>query len=504
MEASLSSGDASHSRADVPARGPWSRVLHSCNTPRGVALVVGLVLLLQVKWWWQPSHDGGAYLSIARGMSQGKLAFCGRPHLHYAPGYPAVIAPTFLLSEQPFLAISLVHLGLGLALAAGVYLWFRETAPKVAGWMTIFVMLNASLLHQYRHIHSELLFMTGLLWSVYVVRRILWSTSTKQVALLSAIAGVVLTFTCYTRQVGVFLVPGLGLAGLILAWRGQITWKRAIVPAVAVGAFVGLCVFALVTWDQAMARRAGAMAYGEYFTTDDMTLGSQILEGLRLRISECGRLLYPGMLTADSSTGNWLNLNVLLYIPCAAGVVYGWWQLARRQADPYLWMLPFYAGMYICWPHDQGTRYMLPMLPVIALAGWTLICRIHRRPHAVLGWGLAVHAVASLVFGVVELRESYLLRPQLVQLGEVGTYLDAEMHEVALFKPHGAFRPNAIFSYDTLLPAFKTLENVRDRPRWLIAPALDAPVAGYALRRRYTDVTVWEREPGVPRVAGRN
>ncbi|MBI1899573.1 MAG: hypothetical protein HYS13_00485 [Planctomycetia bacterium] len=65
--------------------------------------VVALLLAVQVKWWWEPGPDAASYLSIARNMAEGRLQRFESAHVRYAPAYAALLAPTFLVSDEPFL-----------------------------------------------------------------------------------------------------------------------------------------------------------------------------------------------------------------------------------------------------------------------------------------------------------------------------------------------------------------------------------------------------------------
>ena len=89
-----------------------------------IALVATAILLAtQIGPWWYATSDSKGYLSIARSLANGHgLTNLGSPHIWFAPGYPVILSPLFLLSDRPFLAISIVTWLLAVAYLAGVYL----------------------------------------------------------------------------------------------------------------------------------------------------------------------------------------------------------------------------------------------------------------------------------------------------------------------------------------------------------------------------------------------
>jgi hypothetical protein len=75
----------------------------------------------------------------------------------------------------------------------------------------------------------------------------------------------------------------------------------------------------------------------------------------------------------------WADVNTLLYVPLAALAGVAWWRLARHSADVLAWTAPLYLGVYLAWPYAAGTRYLLPLLPLLWLALWELGAPLARR-----------------------------------------------------------------------------------------------------------------------------
>ena len=83
---------------------------------------------------WYATADTCCYLSIARSLAHGETPTnLGSRNLIFGIGYPAVIAPAFLLSATPFLLVTAINAALATAYLAGVVVWARRYAPAAAG-----------------------------------------------------------------------------------------------------------------------------------------------------------------------------------------------------------------------------------------------------------------------------------------------------------------------------------------------------------------------------------
>ncbi len=129
-----------------------------------------------------------------------------------------------------------------------------------------------------------------------------------------------------------------------------------------------------------------------------------MIEGLRLRISEVGRLVVPGMFKTYAAHGQWLNVNVFIYLAVFALVAAGWWRLIRRRRDVFAATMPLYFALYVVWAFDADTRYLLPLLPAIMVSLWFAIESMTRSPLTVLAALLVLHlAVAAGYWIAVEI-----------------------------------------------------------------------------------------------------
>ena len=108
-------------------------------------------LAVNVSPRWYPTPDSSGYLSVARELADtGRLRNLDAPHIYYPVGYPVLLAPAFLVDDEPFLLVSLTHFALALGLLALVYRWVREFFPDHAAWVALLTVANTSFGHIYR------------------------------------------------------------------------------------------------------------------------------------------------------------------------------------------------------------------------------------------------------------------------------------------------------------------------------------------------------------------
>src|SRR5262249_34121915 len=70
-------------------------------------------------------------------------------------------------------------------------------------------------------------------------------------------------------------------------------------------------------------------------------------------------------------------------------VAIGWWRLVRRRGDVFAYSAPLYLGVHLWWPYLAGTRYLLPLLPLLVASIW-----IHLEPYR--RWRLGFVAASLL------------------------------------------------------------------------------------------------------------
>jgi len=371
----------------------------------GIALaVLAAVLAVQISPYWFPTPDSAAYLSMARSVaSTGTLRRFGSPHLYFSPGYPLLISPLFLLGPRPLLAIAAFQWTLAVVLMLGVYRWTRSNWPGAAVLLTAFVMVNTSLWLYLRRPVSEIAFMAAVVWAANLLNGVPGAAAAAG-RLARAVAGAgLLTVVGLIRPAGVLFAGGFAAMMLVQAWRGTTRWGTALALAAVV------CVPPAVAVREVMARDRAAQAttgsskptYFRQLLETRADLVRQVSRGVYLQVLNAGRLLVPGMLKAHSKGRQWADPNLLLYVPLALAVIVGWGRRLVGPPDVLVWGLPLYVGLYVLWPFDEDTRFLLPVLPVLVGCAWTAVGGVRGAVPALAVLVIA-HAVAATVFWVKE------------------------------------------------------------------------------------------------------
>ena len=148
-------------------------VVRSLQRPKVVLSLLAALLATQILPLWTPTPDGAGYLSIARSIAHGgPVTNLGSPKLHYAPGYPLLISPAFMVSDRPFFLLALIQWLFAVAFMLGVYRWARQWFAGSELWITALVMSNVSLWMHARTTISEMPFMALLIWTAIRLDRL--------------------------------------------------------------------------------------------------------------------------------------------------------------------------------------------------------------------------------------------------------------------------------------------------------------------------------------------
>jgi hypothetical protein len=347
------------------------------SRPMPWMVAFAVLLAIQISPWWYPTPDAAAYLSIARSIAVShRLANLGGIHLGYPPGYPLLMSPAFLISARPFVVLSFMQWLIALVFMAGVYRWFGGMAPQAAVLLTGLVMVNVAFWIYFRRTLSELAFMTVMIWTVLALNAALDARTWRAIALRTAIGTALLIALVMIRETGVLLTLGFAVAALLNIRDARLRWTQGLwmTAMVASPAIAGVAAFLL--YDLATAHAAPSLVFGTHlspFVDTPTPMVPRVIEGLRLRISEVGRLIVPGMFKAYAAHSQWVHINTVIYLAVFALIALGWWRLTRRRRDVFAASVPFYFILYVVWAFDADTRYLLPILPVIVASLWFAI-----------------------------------------------------------------------------------------------------------------------------------
>ena len=443
-----------------------------------------IVLAVQISPLWYAAPDGAAYLSIARSIASGEpITRFGDPQVSYPIGYPLLISPAFLTGARPFLVLSLMHWIMAVVFMLGVYRWMRQQVGVGALWLTGLVMANVSVWTLYRRTLSEPAFLAVMMWTVNALDGVLDAGTEPArrprfgAARSVLVAGCLLVVLTAIREAGVLFGVGLALALLASAVRGAVSRRGAAAALIVTGVAIVLALTSIRPERIAAAGPALAGNLAGYADAGSAISGS-LSQRVYMRMSEIGQLLVPGMFHAYGRS--WLDINTAVYAPLLVAVVIGWWRLVRRRRDVFAVTAPLYVGVHLLWPYVAGTRYLLPLLPLLVACVW-----IHLEPHR--QWRLGVVALSLLAnLGVAvgywlvrDLPAARACARQWPAVEQLGAHIGADAGAVAAA---GVPRCVPLMLALTLnRPVQEDGGPLAGTPaRWMVVPERADPVSGFA------------------------
>jgi hypothetical protein len=443
-----------------------------------------LMLLAQVGPWWYASRDGASYLSIARSLADGgPPTNLGREQLFFAPAYSVFIAPVFWISDRPFLLLSLLHAALGVALSFLSRRWFARLSCRDATWLAAACVVNASIGIVLRRTLSEALFMPGLVATALVLEQLRIASKTRLSMALLLGAAAALTALVMTRQAGMMLLPGFACAMAHSAWRRELPWKRALVSVVVIAIPVMGSIFLLSAYDRAAAS-GEARTYADYLRFDAASLAEQTVSGVRMRVSEIGRVVLPGMFKASADGDGVKLLNLALYAAVTAFAVKGWWRAVRETGDTLLCSTPFYLALYVMWPFDEGIRFMIPYAPVWFLGIYrALPDRAELRHRLAVAFFIA-HGLVGVGYWLADdlpdALHDHVRWPEIQRLAEA---IENEQ-ELVGWTPPKTDRQRVMLQFALDRPVTDLVANpaLADDMHWIITAKEESPSTGYTPR----------------------
>lgn len=347
------------------------------NKPWFWLLAFSLILCTQISPHWFATPDSVHYLSMARSLATGHgLRNLGSEQWVYAPGYPVLVTPLFWVSLHPFLLLSALQWGCGILFMLGIYFWAKRLAPCSALFVAGLSVLNAAFWVVCRPTLSDASFMALMIWSVYAMNRAYDAPKVASFVgwwLLATVGALCLPMI---RPAGVCLAPAVCLLLLMRAWRRRGAQRWSAFGGAALVLLLGTAGVGFLIWRELNEIHQTGHA-GNYESLLWMLrhLAGHWSTVLHLRISDTGRMLVPGMFKAYNNPSNWLDVNLLIYLPLTILVWIGWWRWLWRRADALLLMFPFYALLHFLWYLDQGARYAAPFLPLFWLCLWPWLQR---------------------------------------------------------------------------------------------------------------------------------
>ena len=388
---------------------------------------IALLLAIQITGRWYPTPDAVRYLSAARSLAEnGRLIALGQTP-GFPIGYSILVSPLFVLSDRPFLLISVLNWVLAVIFMIGLYRWFLTFTSTHALLLTGLVMVNVNLWLQYHRPLKEMAFLAFAIWSVQLANEAIRARVGRgrliRILLVSLLVGCLVSF----REPGIAFALGFGLQLWFESRAGRIRRMFA-VAAFLVALAPGLALLATSnrTHVGLPAGPPAEISAVERITSLFSFGARSLTANIRYRLDEVGRLLLPGMFSSYAESGGWMNPHSVIYGAVFVIVALGWWALVRSRKDNFALALPLFLAVYCFWPVQQGTRFMLPMLPILQLAVWQWLGRFGARRLPVLKVILALHLATALLNWVfMEIPNSRACDAQLRNAEALAAAIDA-------------------------------------------------------------------------------
>lgn len=345
-----------HPGSQAAAILPWYE-----RRPLVVLAAQSALLATLISPLWYATPDAAAYVSLARRLAHGAPAHAfGDPQPSFPLGYPLIIAPAFWFGDRPFVLLSCIHWLLAVAFMFGLYRWLRRVTPDAAVLLTVGLMANVNVWNLYRRTLSEAAFLPLLLWTINLSNHIGAQRTRSRGPELALLAACLLALVA-TRETGLVVIAAVAWFG-VRARRGS---SAAGVLAVSASAVVAG--MALLLRPERLAAVGNALRAAFDSPANGVNV---ILDIARRRVIQVNQLTVPGMFKAYSDPPGWLDWNLLAGAVVLAIVSVGWVGLARRRRDTFLVLGPLFLATSVGWPYDGATRYLLPLIPLIAACGW--------------------------------------------------------------------------------------------------------------------------------------
>jgi len=288
----------------------------------------------------------------------------------------------------------------------GLYAWNRRYFGSHALLLTALVMANVGFWYYYRRTVSEIGFMAVMIWGANLLTLAVERPIGRAIGLTLA-GGALVAFLCWIRPVGVFIASGFGLMLFVLACRRRISWGRCFLLGGIASVMALASVIGFMSRESATASERGPyrMTHARQIIAPDKSLPAQLVEGARLRIAEVGRLLIPGMFKSYDAKGRWFPTSLPVYAPTFILFAIGWRRFAMRAPNVLAWAFPLYLGLDVVWAYEQGTRFMMPMLPVLWGAMWFFAAPWERFRRPIFAALCAAGLIVAGIYWIGDIRQ---------------------------------------------------------------------------------------------------
>lgn len=379
--------------------------------------VLVAVLILLIQWIFRPIpvglfQDTGHYLSGAKALASGKgyalSDWLGQPRIGvYPPGWPAILSVIWRL-DPDFPGNLIHHQGLmavlfGGAAGAAFLVMRRLGVPRVAAFAAAAIWGTALRTHE-----MAVWLMSDPAFSLLVYGFLLCWLSSKDRSAFRWwwMAGVFVTVGMTIRSAGLGIAMGLGLAGVLAAWRCRGEPRKALGILVAVTVLPLSWLVGWKLWSRGTYGLEDAVRNfhpeGQFL---EWYLEQRWLDFMNLAVGRMWGEMFCAVFGRISAVADrygavpFLGVRsvvILLNALATAWIVRGFWRLRTRDwAGPVLLVAGTYAFFVAASPIGEAFlyRYLMPVWPLFGVAAWEGRPRIrHLRP---IGLGLFALALAA-------------------------------------------------------------------------------------------------------------
>ncbi len=314
-----------------------------------------------------PGGDNAGYLILADALRSGEgyrdLYLPGAPlHAKYPPVFPAILALSTAIGGVQLSKVAMLLCSAGTVWVTA-YLG-RSTVGHIPALLAAgFLAVNPTLLEYSHYLLSEAPFVLFVVLALWAAQKD--DGKGMALALLAAAAAFL------TRTAGLTV-----LIALPLAWLVRREWKRAGLGAAAAGVV-------LVAWGsyQAAAAPEQASYLQELVLVDPYTpdAGALGLSGLIVRAAT-NLWTYASRVISETAIGvGTAPFATVVGLLLAGLALSAWATRARRSPGALELFVLLYAGLIAIWPAVwTDRRFLLPLLPVMALLAFSALERLPR------------------------------------------------------------------------------------------------------------------------------
>ncbi len=330
--------------------------------------------------WWASGGDSRVYLSVAQSLWEHfTLESLGEPEIFNQIGVAIFFAPAYAFGDRPFLVLSIFQWLAAVGTMLGCYQWFQRYINRDDSiLLTGLVMFNVCYWICYLRFLSEIWCCFLLVCMALVLRHIIDVLKDQRFGLAWAWQAASIPLSIWmvlTRNVTSMIAPGFAIAVLLLAWQSKRRkmWVHALLLIVLTNAVAGSTAVGW-QWYQGATVVEDKTVHGSYmeFLANDMgkqgdNLLSIAADNTHRRMTNIGRAMVPGMFRTYPEIGQWLHPLSVLNAALSVILLIGFFKLARGKLDAYTWMPLFFMVLMWAIPYEGGTRFVLPILPVMWL-----------------------------------------------------------------------------------------------------------------------------------------